>query len=58
MNLVNNEIVELVFLEMLRVLVSVHLKNSVVSFFFVCYLCMKVALALFCFEDLACLVCT
>ena len=55
MNLVNNEIVELVFLEMLRVLVSVHLKNSVVSFF-VCYLRMKVALALFCFEGLVCLV--
>ena len=36
MNLVNNEFVELVFLGILRVLVSVHLKlasNSVVSFF-------------------------
>ena len=59
MNFVNNEIVELVFWKILRVLVSVHLKlASKFSSQFFCYLCMKVSLALFCFEDLACLVCT
>ena len=60
MNLVNNEIVELVFLGILRVLVSVHLKlaSKFCSQFFVCYSCMKVSLALFCFKDLVCLVCT
>ena len=60
MNLVNNEIVELVFLGILRVLVSVHLKlaSEFSSQLFVVPLCMKVALALFCFEDLVCLVCT
>ena len=61
MNLVNNEIVELVFLGISRVLVSVHLKlaskfNS--QLYVVPFLNMKVSLALFCFEDLVCLVCT
>ena len=61
MNLVNNEIVELVFLEILRVLVSVHLKLASKfssQLFVVPFLNMKVSLALFCSEDLACLVCT
>ena len=61
MNLVNNEIVELFFLGILRVLVSVHLKLASkfsTQLYGVPFLNMKVSLALFCFEDLVRLVCT
>ena len=59
MNLVNNEIVELVFLGILCVLVHLKLASKFSSQLFVVpFLNMKVSLALFCFEDLVCLVCT
>ena len=52
MNLVDNEIVELVFFEILRVLVSVHLKLASKfssQIFLVPFLNMEVSLALFLF---------
>ena len=60
MNLVNDEFVALVFFEILRVLVSVRLKLASKfssQLFVVLFLNVKVSLALFCFEDLVCLVC-
>ena len=55
MNLVNSLFVELVFLKILRVLDSVHLKLASKfssQLFVVPFLNMKVSLALFCFDDL------